>query len=1316
MANDIKPLVIKVQPKSVPNGVQNKWNDFSTQMPTFTREIITPPIDDNNGFSVQIGAVVSGMPTIFARANMFKLALNYVDDKKQSETGLMSFYSSLVDEWRGFIGCLALDYANVKAERIYLQYSDGKGIADTENIYEPKGAFGNLLFDRKPLWCDQGLAANQAKIPFIDVITYKNIVVGGTSPESFLFTSVSYKITDEQPFVGVLSGKFTDPLKSELTQEQLLQLHGYVTHIVGAIPKFDAYYKRLDESIRLNSSNLLSNLNQWLREIESYAESKNIQLEGSIAPPVDVFNAPFKTLFNHSSELYGEEGVIFEDEGELKNAVKFDPRKLLLDKRSEIARIDYGNDAMRNSDFIKQNPIYVMKAEILGMPGTYYYFALPLSPLGLNVFGKNLAALVGMDENSAIRSRLTATFDPTTNSNNLKVKLQLVTQEGKENNLEEVYSVGQNAIRGNDVIIWPNFISKQWKRYFMYSEIPHNTTSQSCPFKATPFVGNVDDEFFRILMDGQGNPIYLAEGEKISVPDRFKDRLKVHLHVISDKRVADNQYKYEIYESNQPFKGIRLTNANRESGFVIIRYGSGIEGFPVNELNAERDLGEARLGIDFGSTNTSVAYYSDRNTKTQGMKFKNRRVSLFGESSNDNKTRPAIEDEIYFFQDKEIDSNSIKSILTIHDTKRIVQEDFASQEMLAGQPVKGGFPCFESNIPIESVSDRRYKLKYPRSGMAEIVYNMKWSNQDLENAHKKAFIGSLLLHIYAQLFTENLVPTKLNWSYPSSMSSNLVGKYNQIWSGLSDVNPINDPSGRYSLHIMQAPGSFHYDAKASWGKTTPSNTWGKQMPQTSGLEQKSTWGNPSSMSSMTNWGKPMSQPTTLGSGQPTPQSSASGWGQSMAKQGTNGWGHDKPEIKTININLDKEPVHFDFKPIENDKSMTEACAVANYTAHLQGSDTSNSLNLTLCFDVGGSTTDISALCSMKSSGGGTGMAMVKQNSIRFAAQRVSSATRYSKKIKDVLIQTCADKNYRIQGLNVQPFKFSADMAPYYFDQILDRLEDSDFPAFYNSIRAKCPELMSVNIYVTGLIMFYAGQLSYKLLQEIKKSPDRNPAFDYDWRPKVNIVLAGKGARIFDWFDAIDSLSSKEYYMQQFILGYGGSDRAFQDIQDFAIVKSNDVKYEVSMGLAYPPSNNPLLIPKNSEAIEILGEDGFIVLNSQGQRIEVPYDANITPEMMQYIGSYFINAPKQDLPCPKFMDFSLLFYQVATQLFGLNMTQNDFWNGFSSMNINNYIKNLPEYYDAVQNVQPDRPFDFVAPIIILEGMKFYDDFLLPGIQK
>jgi hypothetical protein len=104
-------------------------------------------------------------------------------------------------------------------------------------------------------------------------------------------------------------------------------------------------------------------------------------------------------------------------------------------------------------------------------------------------------------------------------------------------------------------------------------------------------------------------------------------------------------------------------------------------------------------------------------------------------------------------------------------------------------------------------------------------------------------------------------------------------------------------------------------------------------------------------------------------------------------------------------------------------------------------------------------------------------------------------------------------------------------------------------------------------------------------------------------------------------------------------------------------------------------------------------------------------------MMESIGSYFLASPPQGgMPCPRFMDFADVYFKIATGMFGLPLTQQDFMQGFNNMNIASYIKQLPEYKLAQESKQKgdSQDFDFVAPLIILEGMKFLEDVIYKKI--
>ncbi len=1293
--NKIKALAIKVQPNDEPSGIEYEWAKIP-QLQVFTKNIIIPEIavDKDGNTSVDIGSIVSGMPSVYARANMFRNALDNITDMKAEAAGLMLFYKSLISEWKGFISCIALNYKDIKIERIHLAYSDGKKLIDTANIYEPIGAFGNVLFERKPLWCDQSLSNNEDKIPFIDVITLNGNVVGGSSPDSFLFTSVSYKIKEKFPFVNINNGKFIDPLQSDLKYEELAAIYAYAKHILDNINKFEKNFDSVEDSLKPNYGKISGFIQNWMGEMVKYQESKSFpKIDNQTIPEVgSLFHYPFSLLFNKVTELYGINGQIYNDAKE-PGSIPFDPKDLLLPITTEIAQIRFGS-ATDKKDFLKSKPILLLEASTLGQPSEFAYFTLPLTPTALNLFGAQLDALVGFDEASTVKSRISAIYDPNNkDGEKLIVTLTLYTAAGNKIEKPQVYNVNKDSIRGKDILLWPNFISKQWNRYFLYSEIPHNDVK----FQATPFIGDVNDPYFRIILDDKGSPIYLAEKGKSTIISDKNSNIKFQLHVSSNPAVADNAYKYEIYESNQPFKGIKFAYNGIDCGFGIIRYhGTDNTNLPHNMLSINKQLKSARLGVDFGSTNSSIAYYSDVDAKVKdSIILKNKRVSLLSDDLKNNDERPAVEDEIFFFQNDEIVTNSIKSILTIHDSRRLVNEGGISTEALAEQAIKGGlgFPCFEKNLPIENTQNNRYTLGYNRVGKAEIIYNMKWSDQPIDKAYKTAYLSSLLLHVYAQLFIEDHEPTTLKWSYPSSMGQDLKFTYQGIWDSMRGISPI---TGRNDILKIYPPS-------VDTGDTEGSNIFGSHGPGVSSIDGSSS-----------GWG--------------ATDSSASSWGSTPAAAPVAaGWGDDKPRAKkNIEIETETKPITFNFKPLDDNESLTESVAVANYLLRQGGGFSLKPGELVLCFDIGGSTTDISALCRM---GEDNDMpAMVKQNSIRFAAQRISEATKYSPNFKSVLLKMCEKKKIKIEGLNTLNNKFSENTAPYYFEQVVDRLDPVDFDDFYRLLAAECKEMMSVNLYVTGLIMYYAGQLTHKLRTEIVKSTDASNQTK-NTPPKVRIAFAGKGARIFDWFNAVNPKAANDYYTQMFIRGIGGQEIAkttitpviwptqIIDINNNKADNNADVKYEVSKGLAIPTIETNLFVPQNKTAIEVLGEENFCVVTSSGEVKYLEASNSITAQMMEYLGgSFYSSPPAGKQPCPRFMDFADLYYKVSSTLFGLKMSQSDFMTGFQDMNIENYIKGEKDYLDAQKRKGEQKAFDYVAPIIILEGMKFFEKHLLKAIKE
>lgn len=694
------------------------------------------------------------------------------------------------------------------------------------------------------------------------------------------------------------------------------------------------------------------------------------------------------------------------------------------------------------------------------------------------------------------------------------------------------------------------------------------------------------------------------------------------------------------------------------------------------------------MGVDFGSTNTSVAYLDPLDQQAKGIQFTNRRISLLhaGEEDND---KVANEDHLFFFQSNPILSNAIKSTLTIHDSRRVTKDINETMEISKFEKeVKGGFPCFSRNLPLANVADNKRVIILDTAECGEVnqIYNMKWDDDERNIAYKKAFLRSLLLQVYAELFCKDLFPRKLKWSYPSSMSASLLRNYNTIWSSLPAVNPLNDVNNHANVTVDE-----NYQLKVS--------TFGYnlQAASTPNDGSKKIGGGNMFMAGGGNMFMPKpknDQPQDF-----TANNSFMGKSNNAPLDGN--------EKKNVVFEKDDDTKQFSFNPVkmvdESDfQSMTEASAVANFL-NVKADDRDA---LTICFDIGGSTSDISALCQLQT-GEGARLTMIKQNSIHFAAQLVGEATRYCSNFQKVLLNTCEEFGLRIQGLNLGENRYNKDTASYYFEQMVDRLTPEQLPFFYKKISSDCSELMCADIYVTGLITYYAGLLARKLVKQVRNSTECR--WTGDKKPKVLITFAGKGARIMEWLStATNDDLANQFYQAMFLKGLGESDYGdFISGLNIAFPKTitNNVKFEVSKGLAM--ESTTLMRPQDCNPIEVIGEEGFTIEDANGNNVLLDADNSISPEMMASLGDKFYGNSSAG---SRFQDFLNLFYQVTQEYFGMKMNPAVIGNALQNMGLLSYIRDTPEYLHAKRAEQ----FDFVSPILILEGSKFYKDFLLKNI--
>jgi hypothetical protein len=1304
---NIKPVVINSE-KTKP-GTRYKWDSMGDFIKEFT-SAIKSSYGDKEGQKPNIANAVSGLPSAFARSSMFTYALNSPAVEGPT-SGLNSFYSVLLDEWKGLLSAFVLepDSTAFHVKRVWLIYSDGETWNKTNShLYEPKGAFGNSLFERKQLWEDQDNIGDPARVkrPFIDIIYYKGKVVGGTSPESLLFTSPGYKLEGadlQKVFVSETQGKFTDPLNAEgkLDAPQLNKLYAYVEKITQRITPFYGKYKKSEhlwpERVDQNIGSFLGN---WLNKIKDYAAKNGIILNTDSKPEVTFFELdPFKSLFNSINQYYANfSGSIFteEDAGKDDDCISFKLEDLLLNPdNTTIAKIDI--------DTLNGLPINALEVDFSGVK---LFFTIPFSPLGLRVFqreGKLEEVINGKGGNN--KSSLVALFNP--QANILEVKLELRRDDGSLiASVGQPYKItpsGADALGFKQMVLWPNFVSNNWGKYYLYSEMPHNSPTG---WQAYPIIGNIDEVNNVVeLIDKQtGKKIGLKDNQLpeghfgfVRLAEDGKSNEGIGKLLVGNIKTLSN-FKYEIYESTKPIKGVELKNSGKSCGFIFIKYGGSIESSEYVASKMNPNLTATKLGIDFGSNNTCVAYYDG--SDSQIVQYQNRRISFFTTDQAQNESnaeRPADAFEMLFFQNDTPMSNKIKSVLTLHEETRLIGD--GDKNHLFEEVVKGGFTCYEANIAIEDSTPNRHILGLARIPDQKIhmVYNMKWSNETREESHKKAFIKSLLLQTYAELFMRSegpMFPKTLGWAYPAAMSNSRIQVYsNNIWSKVKDCNPLVNITGfDFALEVVQGSLSVQTGSSSLLGGTTGGMGGGMTGGMGGGMGGGMTGGMGGGMTG------------GMGGGM------GGGLGGGMNQGTTTLIPLELPEeiAQMINPGYIPNPIGNPI-PVNPNKAMTESQAVACFAA----GNAPYAGQYILGFDIGGSTTDLLAVTGVNFQGNQS--ALVKQNSIKLAAGALADATKIIPNFNYFLKDFSARNFGKIYGIeNITP-----NTSPYFFNLILDRLETQEqLDDFYRAIGANCKPLMWLNLYITGLNMFYGGMVARKLREHSEKNPNLfSQPLNY-----LKIEFYGKGSRIFDWYKAMDEQNALMYYVTCFSKGFGeqeanslfslGNNFVLSNFMNSGVALNQDlVKTEVAKGLA---RKDAPIFEFDSPVNEIAGEDGYMLrLPNQPQPIPLGALMDINPSLIQRLGSELLPPQPNNNPYPRFTSFVDTFYTYASQTLDFKADGAEVMHAISGINILNDLSNDEDYKEASRSKEG---FDFVAPLIILQGQSFMRSYIMPKIQK
>lgn len=739
-----KALLIKSY-TTLTTGIIGDWNALDMAA-SYIQGIQTGQILDNVNAD-KIAALISGVPTPWARAKLFKFALDTLatPDPNINISGLTQFYEMLYGEWKGLLALMALHSDRIRVSKPIVMNAKG---AD----YDIASALGRMLFNDKDLWSNQdALAKDPSAQPYIHLLYYKDQLIGGTSPLTGVFTSVSYaNLKGTEDISWYRNGKLEDPMRY-LTPEQLQKLYLFVKNINSNLDDFENKVNQARHTNQRVSLNGLKSMSRaWETEIRR-ASNQQLRERGPISTYGE-FTCPFSTLFYSNVNVYMKPDYSFTyDNGD--GYVKIGNIQNLLSADNYVIGWSESADQRPKRS---EAPIYYLQVRDI-QDGTTCYFTLPLSELGIDIFKNQLANLLNYNDSNNNVCRLTANIsdDGSVLSVNMVVEIdgQSVVLNTREYQIEWMVDMGH-------VIMWPNFVSDNWNKYYLYTEFTNDAKNKFQPiFRHKGNIIKNDTSHFL-------TPLYQPAPNEVIEVNINK------LVTYPAGQVADLP-KYNIIAADKPIEGLIATvqkgGHDERAGFLMLRHSI------VKDLTSVDINSTAVVGIDFGSNNTCV-YYNANDKGATPVQFENNRAVLVGYENEDKKAN-AGNDELLFFTNYPADNGQLKSWLHEHDSRYNVYNQ--------SEEVAGGVPVNRPNVTVREMDE--YEIK-TQAGI--LHYNMKWLDNERGLEKKRAYLKSVWLQTCAYLYKNRIRPVEISWSHPGSMMESDINDYDRIFNDLSNLYPI----------------------------------------------------------------------------------------------------------------------------------------------------------------------------------------------------------------------------------------------------------------------------------------------------------------------------------------------------------------------------------------------------------------------------------------------------------------------------------------------------------------------------------------------
>ena len=645
-----KALLIKSY-TNITTGTQGQWNELNMAS-SYIQGIETGKILE--GLTAdKLGALISGVPTPWARAKLFKFALQTLatPDPNIDISGLQQFYELLYGEWKGLLAVIALFPDRIRFSKpVTMNVKGGE--------YDIAAAFGRMLFEDNDVWSNQDkLAKNPDTQPYIHLIYYREHLVGGTSPMTGVFTGVDYTNlgADASDVNWYRNGKFEDPTRF-FTTDQLQKVYLFIKNMNSNLDTFEA---KINSQRGQKQPMNIDGFKQMSRKWEDELRQKGggtLRDKGPIAK-YGSLECPFSLLFKSDVPVYLKPDFTFTYTNDGDYQAIGDIQNLLSDDKYVIG---WAEDVSERPK-LSEGPVFFLQVKDI-QDGSMNYFTLPLSERGIDIFKNSLSGLLGYSDggNTALEAVIT-------DAGQLAVTL-IVEIDGEKVTLNtREYEIDWMTDQGR-VIMWPNFVSEKWNKYYLYSEFTADAKQQFTP------IFKWQNELLRNI---EGN---FLTADYVPTPEEEK-KVEIKQLITYPAGQGEDLPKYNIIAADKPLAGlsamVKDTGKDVHAGFLMFRP-------QVIEDRTSYDIkGTAIVGIDFGSNNTCV-YYNENDKGAMPVQFGNYRTVLVGKESNDMRAI-AENNELLFFTNYPSENGQIKSWLHEHDSRYNCYNE--SEEIAGGVPV-----------------------------------------------------------------------------------------------------------------------------------------------------------------------------------------------------------------------------------------------------------------------------------------------------------------------------------------------------------------------------------------------------------------------------------------------------------------------------------------------------------------------------------------------------------------------------------------------------------------------------------------------------